>query len=100
MHNDRVLKAADCLIVQGPSNLGVEATILGTPVVEMFQPSARYPVAYEIPSTWGEGLSGAIETAIKQGPNLDFAVDMNYNHDGGATDRAIEWIEGFFGPDG
>lgn len=97
MHNDRVLKAADCLIVQGPSNFGVEATILGTPVVEMYQPAARYPVEYGIPSTWGEGLSATVEKAIKRGPNPEFAVDMNYGNDGGAVDRAIEWIMGFYG---
>ena len=83
------LRAADCVIVQGPSNVGVEAAILGTPVVELYQYGARYP-EWGPSGTWGEDLVQKIEAAT---PNPEF-VRRILDHPGEATEHAVEWVRG------
>ena len=90
-HNEHVLLASDVLVCQGPSNLGISSQILGTPIVELFVTSARFPEKYGIPSTWGDGLESCIEEAVKLGKNEDFIYDMDAGQ-GKATERAVEWI--------
>lgn len=87
-HNSHCLRAANCLVIQGPSNLGVKACILGTPVVELYQHGARYP-DYGPKGTWGEGLLDLIKLAIVP---EGFAEAMNYKNDGKSTERAVEWV--------
>jgi len=91
-HNEHVLRAADCVLTQGSSNLAVAATILGTPVVEIYQCSTRYP-DYGPKGTWGDGLVDLIREAIAAGPLKEFERAMNYDGDGKAIDRSLEWIK-------
>lgn len=90
-HNEHILMAADVLVCQGPSNLGISSHILGTPVAELFVSSARYPDKYGIPGTWGDELEDCIEEAIKLGKNEEFIAAMDAGQ-GKATERAVEWI--------
>ena len=89
-HNEYCLAASDCLISQGSSNLAVESTIAGTPVVELFQCSTRFPDW--IKGTWGDELVDLIKEAIEVGPNIEFARAMNYDNDGNAIERCLDWI--------
>lgn len=77
-YTSHTLKAADVVITQGSSNLAVEAGIMETPVVEMFQAGTRYPEKYDIPGTWGNTLPEEIDRAIELGVNENFMRDMNY----------------------
>ena len=88
-------KAADVVLTQGSSNLAVEAGIMGTPVVEMFQPGTRYPAKYGIPGTWGEDLPKQISRAIKEGVSQEFLADMNIGP--GSIERARAFIREQFG---
>ena len=90
-----ILKAADVVITQGSSNIAVEAGIMGTPVVEMFQPGTRYPAKYNIPGTWGSKLPDAIDTAIDEGVNEEFLADMNMGP--GSTERMRAFVLEQFG---
>ena len=87
-HNAHTMRAADCVVTQGPSNVGVVAAMLDTPVVELYVPGARYP-AYGPAGTWGDGLAQLIRDAV---PNRHFADAMNDGLDGKATERAVEWV--------
>lgn len=91
-HTKYALKGSDVVLTQGPSNLAVEAMIMGTPVVELLQDGACYPPEYGIPSTRGYNLLKCIEEAREKGPSEDFVRDMNYDNDGLATERAVEWV--------
>lgn len=90
-HNEVVLRAADCLITQGSTNLAVSAAILGTPVVEIYQCSTRYP-DYGPPGTWGEELVDLIREAVRGQDLGEFERAMNYDADGKAGERAVAWI--------
>lgn len=90
-HNEHILLAADVLICQGPSNLGISANIVGTPIAELMVSSARFPEKYGIPATWGDGLEDCIEETIKLGKNEDFIAEMDAG-EGQATEKAVEWI--------
>jgi len=79
------------LVTQGSSNLAVEAAILGTPTVELYVCSSKYP-EYGPRGTWGEGLSDLILEAIARGPLKDFERAMNYDADGRAVERTVEWV--------
>jgi hypothetical protein len=93
-NNEHVIRASDCMIVQGSSNVGVASVILGTPIVELWQCGTRYPEKYGIPGTWGEDLSDMIEAAINDvGDYRPFARAMNYDDDGGAVERITEWMK-------
>jgi len=91
VHNEYALRAADCLVTQGSSNLAVEAAIVGTPAVELYQCSTRYP-DYGPRGTWGDGLADLVHEAIGAGPLKEFERAMNYDADGGAVDRIVEWV--------
>ncbi|MHA2067536.1 MAG: CDP-glycerol glycerophosphotransferase family protein [Candidatus Thorarchaeota archaeon] len=86
------LSASDVVITQGSSNLAVQATIMGKPVVEMLQPGTKYPEQYNIPGSWGPDLAQAVSTAMDQGPNEKFLADMNEGPE--SKERATEWIGG------
>jgi hypothetical protein len=92
-HGDFFLRAADCLVTQGSSNLAVEAAILGTPSVELYLCSSKYP-DFGPKGTWGEGLAQLILEAIARGPLVDFVQQMNFDNDGKAVERTVEWIRG------
>jgi len=89
-HNEYAMIVSDCLVTQGSSNLAIEAAILGKPSVELWQCGTRYPGW--IDGTWGEDLVAKIKAAMEAGPNDDFARVMNYDHDGKAVNRCVEWI--------
>jgi hypothetical protein len=88
-HAEVCLRAMDCLVTQGPSNLGVSAQILGTPVVEMFVHGARYTDGPK--GTWGDGLEEMIAEAVLL---PEWTESMNYMNDGKATERTLDWIRG------
>ena len=90
--NEWALRAADCLIVQGPSNLGAEAAILGVPVVELYQYGARYP-EWGPAGTWGEDLVQKIADAK---PNLEFIRRLN-EYPGEAVEHSVDWVRGICG---
>lgn len=83
------LRAADCVIVQGPSNVGIQAAILGAPVVELYQYGARYP-EWGPAGTWGEDLIEMIEAAV---PSPEF-VRRIIDYPGEAVEHAVEWVRG------
>jgi hypothetical protein len=91
-HNEFVVRASDCLVTQGSSNLAVEAAILGTPTVEIYQCSTKYP-DYGPKGTWGDGLEQLIGEAIAAGPLPEFARAMNFDNDGHAVERVVEWVK-------
>jgi len=91
-HGEYVIAASDIVVVQGPSNFGVEVGILGRPLVEMLIPSARYPEKYDIPATWGDDLEDVLLAARGTTPNREFVKAMNYGDDGGAAERAKQWV--------
>ena len=90
-HNEHTLRASDCLVVVGPSNVGVRASILGTPVVELYTPGARYP-DYGPPGTWGDDLIPLIRQAVADGPKKDFSEAMCCGLDGKGTERTVDWV--------
>ena len=91
-HGEYVTMAADVAVIQGASNFGVHAQILGCPIVEMFIPSARFPERYGIPGTWGDELEDCILAARGAAQGKDFVREMNFNDDGKATERATQWV--------
>jgi len=92
-HNEFAIRAADCVVTMGSSNFAVEAMIAGTPVVEHYQCGAKYPDEYgPMPGTWGNELVPMIKQAIKDGPNREFVRAMNYDDDGKAVERCVEWV--------
>ena len=91
--NEFALRAADVLVTQGPSNIGVEAAILGTPVVEMFQCGARYP-DFGPEGTWGEDLLPLISDACARGALAEFAEAMSFRTNRPAAEVAIDWVRG------
>ena len=91
-HNEMAYSAADVMVVFGPSNLGVAAQIARCPIVELMIPSARYPETYGIPATWGNELEDCILAAKGSARNDRFVRDMNYDNDGGAVKRAVDWV--------
>lgn len=91
-HSEYAILASDVFIVQGPSNFGVEVSILGRPLMEMFIPSARYPEKYGIPGTWGDDLEDVLQAVRDTTPGRDFVKAMNFGDDGGAAERAAQWI--------
>jgi hypothetical protein len=88
-HGAYSISASDCVVLQTSSNFGVEAGIMGVPSVELYTPGSRMP---HIPGTWGDDLEDLIVQAIKDGANEEFVRAMNYDNDGEATERTIEWI--------
>lgn len=91
-HAEHVLVASDVLVTYGPSNIAVLAQIAGCPVVELMEPSAKYPKDYGFPSTWGEDLEACIQGAVATPRNERFLLDMNHAGDGRAGKRAVAWI--------
>lgn len=91
------LKAADVVITQGSSNLAVEAAIMDTPVVEMFQPGTRYPEKYDVPGTWGDDLPEQIGLALAEGVNEEFLADMNMGP--GSKERMRTFVKEQFNVD-
>ena len=81
------LQASDVVVVPSASNYGLEAAILGKPVVELWTPGARFPDDGP-EGTWGEDLVEVIERAK---PLPDWAKRMNAGP--GALDRAVEWVK-------
>jgi len=92
-HPKFAARAVDCMVVQGPSNYGVQCSILGAPVVELYQCGARYP-DFGPKGTWGDGLAELIGEAIAAGPNKDFAARIDHRNGELAVDRAVEWVRG------
>jgi len=82
------LMASDVVVVPSASNYGLEAAILGKPVVELWTPGARFPDDGP-EGTWGADLVGVIDRAK---PLPDWAKRMNAYPDG--TDRAVAWVRG------
>ena len=85
-HPEHTLRAMDCLVSQGPSNFGIEANILGTPVVELFVPGARYPDGGP-EGTWGKDLVSTIDRATV---HPGFATAMNAG--ASSIERTVEWV--------
>jgi len=95
IHNEFAIRAADCVVTMSSSNFAVEAMIAGVPVVEHYQCGTKYPDEYgPAPGTWGDELVPLIKQAIKDGPNKEFVRAMNYDDDGKAINRCVEWIRG------
>jgi hypothetical protein len=80
------LQASDVVVVPSASNYGLEAAILGKPVVELWTPGARFPDDGP-EGTWGGDLPALIDRAK---PLPDWAARMNAGP--GAKDRAVEWV--------
>ena len=89
------LRAADVLIAQGPSNICVEAAILGTP--SAYIQTEGFDYAHALPFRSGVDRLGvtALEAMDSRGDPAwqDFVTFYNAAHpDGGATDKVIEKV--------
>lgn len=93
--NEFALIASDLLLTQGSSNIAVQSHVLGTPVAEVFQKGTRYPVKYGIPGFWAAHVDDALPKLVEEPPEVNetFIRDMNYDHDGKAVERAVEYIK-------
>lgn len=88
-YSQYTIAAADCVVTQTSSNFAFEAIAMGIPAVELYAPGARVP---NIPGTWGDDLDDVIIQAIEDGANKEALREMNYDNDGNALIRAVEWV--------
>ena len=96
-HLTYAVRAMDVLVAQGPSNLCIEAAILGTPSV--YIQTAGFDYATPLPLRVQTGNPGALMAAIQAGgeatPDDWEAMLTTYNAahpDGGAAERAAEFV--------
>lgn len=94
-HKTYVLRAADVLVAQGPSNMCLEAAILGTPACYLQTEGFDYRTALPYratPETLGAALTAAL--ASRGAPEWEtMAAAYNAAHpDGGAVDRVLEEV--------
>lgn len=92
-HKTYVLRAADCLIAQGPSNMCIEAAILGTPSCYLQTQDFDFATALPYrgtPETIGTAIGAALAEQADWGA---FAAEYNAVHPhGGAIDAAVEQV--------
>ena len=88
-YNDYAIAACDCVVTQTSSNFAFEAIASGRPAVELYTPGSKIP---NIPGTWGEDLEEVILQAIADGPSKEAIREMNYDNDGKALLRAVDWV--------
>lgn len=89
-HKLYVLRAADCLVAQGPSNMLIEAAILGTPGCYLQTPDFDYATALPYRGT-PETIGAAIGQALAGGAEWDgFVSQYNAVHPhGGAVENVV-----------
>ncbi len=103
-HLPYVLRAADAIVAQGPSNLCVQAAILGTPSAYLQTDGFDFVVdlPYRAPAGSLAALSRAIESALSTRGHEQwdpFATYYNAAHPerGGAAQRTADLIAGIAG---
>lgn len=94
-HLSYALRASDVLIAQSPSNLCIEAAILGVPSCYIQTESFDYkhPLPFRCDVA---GLSAAVDAAMASNPEAwqDFVTYYNAVHpDGMAVEKTVEFIE-------
>jgi len=88
-YNQWTIAAADCVVTQTSSNFAFESLAMNVPAVELYTPGSRMP---GIPGTYGDGLEDIIMQAIKDGVDREILRQMNYDDDGNAMIRAVDWV--------
>ena len=90
-HNSYVIRAADCLIAQGPSNMCTEAAILGTP--SAYIQSEGFDYAYPLPYRCPPGsLTDTVREAISSRADprwQEMCKVYNDAHPGGGSIRRV-----------
>lgn len=92
-HYTYVLAAADCLIAQGPSNMCIDAAIMGTPSVYIQTEGFDFATSY--PRRCGpDGLLDEIRATLETPGDLgSFISQYNSVHpDGDATQKVVDMV--------
>ena len=94
-HKTYLLKAADVLVAQGPSNMCIEAAILGTPSAYLQTEGFDYATPLPYRGT-PETIGGAIRQALaspRSDPWTAFVQEYNAQHpEGGAAEQIAEMV--------
>ena len=94
-YNEYVLRAGDVLVAHGPSNICVNAAIVGLPSVTIPTEGHEFPFG---PVRYNGDMKVSIEEAMKVGGWDEFAKTMNDAHPkGNAGERIAEFVKGVCG---
>jgi CDP-glycerol glycerophosphotransferase (TagB/SpsB family) len=84
-----VLTAADLIVTAGPSNVSIEAAMIGVPSVSV----CGYPDDDEVLTVDPSDLADAIEEGLSREVDLSrFVEKYAYRNDGKATERVVELV--------
>lgn len=96
-HKSYLLRAADLLIAQGPSNMCLDAAIMGTPSVYLQTPDFDYATALPRragPDNIAREITWALENPAPASAWDEFVGLYNSSHpDGDATERVLAWVD-------
>jgi hypothetical protein len=95
-HKHYLLRAVDCLVAQGPSNMCVEAAILGTPSCYLQTEGFDYatPLPYRgTPANIGAAIRAALDSAGQPAWQAFIAAYNAAHPDSGATERVLALVE-------
>lgn len=95
-HKSYILRAADLLIAQGPSNMCIDAAIAGTPSVYLQTEGFDYATALPrrcLPADLLGELTGALGHPAPADEWSDFISQYNSAHPtGAAAERVVDWV--------
>lgn len=91
--NRYVVPAADCVVTQTSSNFAFESMLQGVPACEIYAPGSRNVL---IPGAWDHDIVDCIQNTMdnyKQDEADEILKQANYDNDGQALPRTIDWIK-------